>query len=296
MKAFGNILYVVVLFAIGYAIYPSLSNHLGWNGKNVSSTSHEAADPTDNEVSTSVAETTDSSINQPAPPVQESSTAETTLIEQRFPYPKVKSLEEITRNWTTVPENALPKKVTLKQDLKFQLGTAGSVTMPSESDVYAVGTNISKQVRVTMTPGSKYEALVQMADTDLKERVTEMYEIGVERIRARVDAQRESERSRVASAATITEAEKAEVRQPSTTASNDEVDIMKASVASGELEGLSPSDITAYRMLGFEKAGQTVFQVGAAVYAVKTMFGTFQTEAKAFIRDGRVIRWERVDE
>ncbi len=300
MKAFGKIFFIIVLFALGYAIYPSLSEHLGWAGKTASSTSDEIVDPSDSEDGTSTAVTTDTTTQRPErptpPTVVDTTTTDSTSLEQRFPYPNIKSLEEITANWTAVPERALPKQVTLKNDLKFQLGTSGSVTKPADSDVYTLGTNSSGQLRVAMAPGSQNEALVAMAETDFKERVTETYDNLVAGIRSRVDAQRDAERSRIASEVSITEAEKAEVRQPTSAASNDEIDIMKASIASGELAGLAPSDITTYRKLGFEKAGQTVFQIGAAVYDVKTMFGTFQTEAKAFIRDGKVIRWERVDE
>lgn len=298
MKSFGNILFVLVLFALGYAIYPSLSDHFGWEGETDSSTSDDIADTTDSEDNTSATKTRDTTTERPSrptqpPTVQEPTTTDSTSLEQRFPYPKIKSLDEITSNWTAVPARALPQKITLKKDLQFQLGTTGSVTKPADSVVYTVGTNSSAQVRVLMASDSNNEALVAMDDTDFKERVTEMYDKGVAGIRAHVDAQRESERSRIASAATITEAEKAAVRTPTTATSTDEIEIMKSSIASGELAGLSPSDITTYRKLGFEKDGQTVFQIGAAVYDVETMFGTFQTEAKAFIRDGKVIRWER---
>lgn len=298
MKSFGNILFFVVLLLLGYAIYPSLSEYLGWDKKTDSSTPAEIADTSDDEqdASSTVTDTTPDRPNRPIPPaVQSSATTDSTSLEERFPYPMIKSLDEITSNWTAVPERALPSQITLKKDLQFALGTSGSVTKPADSDVYPVGTNGSLQVRVAMAPGSENEALVAMDDTDFKERVTEMYNNGVAGIRARVDAQRDAERTRIAASATITEAEKATVSSPTATTSTDEIEIMKSSIARGELAGLSPSDITTYRKLGFEKDGQTVFQVGAAVYDVKTMFGTFQTEAKAFIREGKVVRWERTE-
>ena len=49
MKAFGKIFFIIVLFALGYAIYPSLSEHFGWGGKTASSTSDGIADPADSE-------------------------------------------------------------------------------------------------------------------------------------------------------------------------------------------------------------------------------------------------------
>jgi len=299
MKSFGNILFFVVLLALGYAIYPSLSDHFGWDGETSSSSTEDVADFSDDEDdTTSVTDTTDSTIDQPSRPtppatVQQSATTDSTSLDDRFPYPQIKSLDEITSNWTAVPERALPSQITLKKELQFTLGTSGFVTKPADSDVYPVGTNGSLQVRVAMAPGSANEELVAMDDTDFKERVTEMYNNGVAGIRARVDAQPDAERTRVAAAASITEAEKATVISPSATTSTDEIEIMKSSIARGELAGITPGDITTYRKLGFEKEGQTVFQIGAAVYDEKTMFGNFQTEAKAFIREGRVVRWER---
>lgn len=298
MKAFGNILFLVVLLALGYAIYPSLSEHLGWDKSTSTSSSEDIVDSSEDDrqsTQTDPAPSTGSPSARPASPDAQTSTAsDTTALEQRFPYPDIQSLEAITNNWTAVPERALPEQITLKSDLQFQLGTTGSVTKSAGSTVYTKGTTGNQQVRVAMAPGSENETLVAMTDTDFKERVTEMYDTGVAKIRARIDAQRESERLRIAAASTITEAEKAQVSSPSST-STDEVEIMKASISRGELAGLSAGDILTYRKLGFEKEGQTVFQVGAAVYEEKTLFGTFQTEAKAFIRDGKVIRWERAE-
>ena len=301
MKSFGNILFIIVLFALGYAIYPSLSEHLGWGGADeatetdttdlATTADPDDAEPAPNERPAPPAPNSDNA-TQPEPPNDSASALAT-----RFPYPNIRSLEDITRNWTAVPTRALPKQVTLYEELKFTLGAAGSVTKPADSEVYVSGTNATGQVKVTMAPGSNNEALVPMANTDFKKRVKAMYDEGVANIHARIDAQREAEVARLAAADSITAEEKASVGGSTNTAraKDDYLGLMKDSVASGELTGLSTTDITDWRSLGFEKVGGDTFWTGAAIYMVETLFGEFQTEAKAYIREGRVVRWERVD-
>jgi hypothetical protein len=229
----------------------------------------------------------------PAPPPPAPATATDAELERLVPMPKIKSLEEITSNWASVPQNAFPPQITLKADAVFQLPQGNTMRLSAGKNAVPVSLAADGTLTVTMRAGSELAATLPVDQTDFKELVTKRYEEGVARIKERIVARREEERARIAAASTTSDTVKAEAGEVPQDASDEEkyLAIMKQSVANGELKDVTPDKVKSWRWIGYEEIGGTGYWTGAAIISKETYFGEFETEAKALIRQGKVEKW-----
>jgi hypothetical protein len=214
-------------------------------------------------------------------------------LERLVPMPNIKSLEEITSNWASVPQNAYPPQITLKADAVFQLPQGNTMRLSAGKNAVPVSLAADGTLAVTMRAGSELTATLPVDQTDFKELVTKRYEEGVARIKDRILARREEERARIAAAATTSDTVKAEAGEVPKDASDEEkyLALMKQSVANGELKDVTPDKVKSWRWIGYEEIGGTGYWTGAAIITKETYFGEFETEAKALIRQGKVEKW-----
>jgi hypothetical protein len=225
----------------------------------------------------------------PAPPVKPVAVDE---IEARYPMPNFKTIEEITKDWTTIPNKAFPRKVKTKVALNFD-AAAGKATLEPGSDANAINMRPGTGILTVMRPGDDTTRIdVPLANTDLKETLTALYERYKEYHRKRVVSQREhartlKERSNGASEEQMKLAgPKPEVRPGGV------VPIMLESITALNLKELKASAITQWGNLNFEDIGGTVYWTGTVQCTVENaLFGPTQTEAMALMKDNKVVKW-----
>lgn len=302
MKGFFTFAIVVALGFMGYIAYPSAIEYFrsqNWLPAAPDKPAETAKAP---EPGTPVADPAPAPPPAPAPtpapeppppPPPAPVSATDAELERLVPMPAIKSLEDITANWTNVPQNAFPPQITLKADAVFQLPQGNTMKLSAGKNAVPVSLATDGTLSVTMRAGSELRATLPVDQTDFKELVTKRYEEGVARIKERILARREEERARIAAASTTSDTVKAQAGEVPKDASDEEkyLAIMKQSVANGELKDVTPDKVKSWRWIGYEEIGGTGYWTGAAIITKETYFGEFETEAKALIRQGKVEKW-----
>lgn len=302
MKGFFTFAIVVALGFMGYIAYPSAADYFrdrNWLPPAAEKTADlgqlkEAPKPatTPSPAPPEVTSPAAAPAVAPIPPSAPVSANDAEL-ERLVPMPNIKSLEDITSNWTKVPQNAYPPQVTLKADAVFQLPQGNTMNLSAGKSAVPISLAADGQLTIAMRAGSDLRASLPVDQTDFKELVSMRYDEGVARIKADVAARREKERSRIAAAATTSETVKAQAGDVPKDASDEEkyLAIMKESVANGELKDVTLDKVKSWRWIGYEEIAGTGYWTGAAIITKETYFGEFETEAKALIRQGKVEKW-----
>ena len=296
MKGFFNLVVIVALGFIGYIAYPAGMDFLRSKNWLPSATDHPTAGGAATDAPAPAGEPAPAPPVQPAPVVPKPApppAVATGSADAGIPMPVIKSLEEITGNWMKVPQKAIPPKVTLKAEASFALSQGNTMKLSAGRDAVPVALAADGTLTITPRTGSDLRATLPVDQTDFKERVTTRYNEGVARIKADVEARRAKERARIAAAAGTSEEVKSQAGEVPKSATDEEryLALMKESVANGELKDITPDKVTRWKWLGYEDVGGTGYWTGVAVFQKSTYFGEFETEAKAFIRQGKVEKW-----
>ncbi|HYF34139.1 MAG TPA: hypothetical protein VD994_02525, partial [Prosthecobacter sp.] len=96
------------------------------------------------------------------------------LPSREFVPPQLATLEDLTKNWTTVPTHAFPRPVKLRKAVDVKMA-AGSARIPEGATAYAYSAE-KGWVTVGPTETSKARGMVALADTDLQEQLRQSYE------------------------------------------------------------------------------------------------------------------------
>lgn len=211
-------------------------------------------------------------------------------IDARYPMPTFKSIEEITKEWSAIPSRAFPKKIKTKVPLTFD-APAGKVELPAGSDATAGG--MVAGMLIVMREGDQSSRIqVPLANTDLKENLTSLYEKYKDYRRNLVMKQREHARALKARSNGASEDQmklagpKPEVRPGGV------IPIMLASIEALKLTELKASSITAWGALDFEEVDGTVYWTGTVQCTVENpLFGPQPTEVMALMKDNKVVKW-----
>src|SRR5688500_10390378 len=114
-------------------------------------------------------------------------------IEARYPMPTFKTIEDITKEWSAIPSRAFARKVKTKVPLTFDV-PAGKVELAAGSDARAAA--MVGGMLIVMREGDDSSRIqVPLANTDLKETLTALYEKYKEYRRNLVMKQREHARA-----------------------------------------------------------------------------------------------------
>lgn len=211
-------------------------------------------------------------------------------METRYPMPTFKPIEEITKEWTSIPSRAFPRKVKTKVPVIFE-AASGKVELPSGSDARAVG--MVQGMLIIMREGDESTRIqVPLANTDLKETLTSLYEKFKEYKRNVVIKQREHARAVKANANGATDDQMKLAGGKPSQDSGGVVSIMLDSIRALKLTELKENSITSWGEINFEMIDGQPYWTGTVQCMVENaIFGPQPTEVMALMRNGKVVKW-----
>ena len=251
-------------------------------------------------------------------PLKNSKPDKTDPIEEKYPIPDFKPIEELVGNWKKIPASAFPRQVTLKAKAKYIFaGGAGSSTAPAGGKTFAISFSGDKLV-ITPNKQSNVRGTISINDTNYKEILGDEYEkykqrkkreIYAQRERARTIAATEVETTQTTSSANTNESQSNRVTSISRIskeklsdyeneigkmpeAENDgRVPIMMRSIRSGDVSEIRLNEISYWGPIRYEIVDNRAYWTATVNYKTTSLFGTFPTEAMALMRNGKVENW-----
>lgn len=215
-----------------------------------------------------------------------------------FVAPVFPPVDELTQNWAAVPKGFFntPKQVTMKKDLelKMQMGKAtAATTFKAGTKIFVMGQEGGNLV-VGASAGSPMRGLVAMDETDFKEVFTAAYEqvkvVQTENAR-KAHEYRLAAAERAKNAPAAPAAGGSSSNDKPTKAADGTYPLLLASMKAGEVTEIKPDNIKSWSDPAQEKIDGTEYWTVNVKYETQTMFGKFETEAQARIKNGRVEKW-----
>lgn len=211
-----------------------------------------------------------------------------------FVAPRVATLEELTKNWTSIPAHAFPREIKLRKAVDVKMAV-GSARIPVGGTAYAHATDHGL-VTVAPTQTSLARGTVAVADTDLPDQLRQSYEKWKT---ARIDTARQAWLAK----------KTAKVVNNVTT--NEPVNLAGALDPAGRpmqvkdgtypllLASMKAGDVTDITLPRVRRWGAAVPQVieGQPTWTVDVWYqtmafcGPMEAQAQARVRNGRVIAW-----
>ena len=239
-------------------------------------------------------------------------------IEEKYPIPDFKPIEELVGNWKKIPASAFPRQVTLKAKAKYVFaGGAGSSTAPAGGKTFAISLSGDKLV-ITPNKQSNVRGTISINDTNYKEILGEEYEKYKQRKKREVYAQRERARAiaatevetnqttsspntnesranRVTSISRISKEKLSdyenEIGKMPEAENDGRVSIMVRSIRSGDVTEIKLNEISYWGPIRYEIVDNRAYWTATVNYKTTSLFGTFPTEAMALMRNGKVENW-----
>ena len=213
-------------------------------------------------------------------------------IDRKFPMPTVRAIEDITKNWTSVPKAAFPRKVKSTLPIDFQMA-AGKTTLPAGSELVAFSLE-GGMMTVARAENDPLKSTVSLSSTDFQEMMTRLYNAYVEKrtsdvTKARAAARYERDHPAPPPPPVDQQAKLAGMK-PSMDG-NGQVPEMIASIAAKEVTEFKTSQITSWGNPSFVMEGSKGYWVVKIGVQMSTMFGLVDTEVEAFILNGKVAKW-----
>lgn len=213
-------------------------------------------------------------------------------IDRKYPMPVLRSIQDITKGWTSVPSRAFPRKVKSKVPIDFQVA-AGKTTLPADSDLMAfsleggmmtVGRSVEDTIRVT----------VPLASTDFEETMTRLYTAYVDKRKGDVLKARENARYLRDHPAPPPPPADQQVKLAGAKPEMDgdgKFPLMTASILAKAVTEFKLGDVQSWGPLEFEMEGAKGFWTCTVVVKMSTMFGQVDVDVTAFMSGGKVVKW-----
>ncbi len=239
-------------------------------------------------------------------------------IEEKYPIPDFKPIEELVGNWKKIPASAFPRQVTLKAKAKYVFaGGAGSSTAPAGGKTFAISLSGDKLV-ITPNKQSNVRGTISINDTNYKEILGDEYEkykqrkkreVYAQRVRARAIAATEVETNQTTSSANTNESRanrvtsisriskeklsdyENEIGKMPEAEDDGRVSIMVRSIRSGDVTEIKLNEISYWGPIRYEIVDNRAYWTATVNYKTTSLFGTFPTEAMALMRNGKVENW-----
>ena len=208
----------------------------------------------------------------------------------KYPLPVFRDITEITKDWSSIPSRAFPRPVKTLVALNLE-SPSGKVSLEANSEALAVG--MAQGMLVLMKNRSEpAKSLVPLANTDLKETLTALYEKYKAYKIAQVMKQRERIRGFKMRTIEGTPAELAAAGTKPKVDSGGIIPAMLASLRAQEIKETSEERITSWGDLHVEQINGSTYWTGTIQCTVdNAIFGPTPTELMALIRDGKVVKW-----
>ncbi len=211
-------------------------------------------------------------------------------IEAKYPLPAFKEISEITKDWSLIPSRAFPRQVKTLVAINLE-GATGKVPLPAQSSALAVG--MSQGMLVIMkSRDESARSLVPLANTDIKETLTALYEKYKTYKTEQVMKERQRARSLKERANGATSTELAAVGPKPKSEPGGIVTAMVESLRFKQIKETTEDRITAWGDLNIEEIDGKTYWTGSIQCTVDNpIFGPTPTEIMALIRDDKVIKW-----
>ena len=235
-------------------------------------------------------------------------------IEEKYPFPDFKPIENLVGNWEKIPSSAFPRQVTVKVKAKYIFaGGAGSSTIPAGRKTTALSFS-GNQLIIAPSAQSKIRGKILINDTDYKEILGSEYEKYKNRKRKEVMTQRQRARliaaaeeknfntqsipSQSVTIATASKLPKARIAEYENRigkipkrGNDGRVRLMVSSLMGGEVSEIKLNEISHWGPIRYEIVDGQPYWTGTVTYNTTSLFGTFPTEAMALMRNDKVIDW-----
>ncbi len=194
---------------------------------------------------------------------------------------------------TSLPASQFPKVITLKDAFSLQDKAAGiAVDIAAGSEVNLVRIEGSNAV---ITQGqSGFKVKIPLVNTDLLEKLSKTLWISDTAPPATPAPVTVESTPIPASEATPPLA--STTPEPPTTANTGHVDVVKLmqnSINAGEIKEFGFAAVTEWKAEEDETIEGEIYKIGIATYKAETILGLKMIQAKALIKDGKVVRWIR---
>lgn len=228
--------------------------------------------------------------NEGTKPAETPVVAQVDEIETKYPMPVFKEISEITKEWSSIPSRAFPRPVKTLVPINLE-GPSGKVPLPEKSEALAVG--MTQGMLVLMKNRSEpARSMVPLANTDLKETLTTLYEKYKAYKIDQVIKQRERARGLKARANGATNAELTAAGPKPKTEPGGIISAMAASLRAKQITETTEERITAWGDLNIEQIKGESYWTGTIQCTVdNAIFGPTPTELMALIRDDKVVKW-----
>ena len=209
-----------------------------------------------------------------------------------FTPPDFPPIEQVVKNWGEIPKKAFPREVKLRREVEFVVNVNGNklgTKVGAGGKVHVIDQD-GDMVTVAPTPVSPARVKVAMADTDLKETLTDAYEkwkpAMVEYLRKQWDYKHNHKQEVVAATSKGPQRGDKPERSPDGT-----YPLLLASMKAGQVTEITPTNIKKWGDALLVKIDGKEYWTVNVNYTTKTMFGDFDTEAQARIFSGKVEKW-----
>jgi hypothetical protein len=211
-------------------------------------------------------------------------------IEAKYPLPTFKEISEITLEWSLIPSRAFPRPVKTLVPINLE-GASGKVPLPAQSTALAVG--MSQGMLVIMKSRDEpARSLVPLANTDIKETLTALYEKYKTYKTGQVMKERQRARSLKERANGASPTELAAAGPKPKTEPGGIITAMVESLRFKQIKETTEERITAWGDLNVEEIDGKTYWTGSIQCTVDNpIFGPTPTEIMALIRDDKVIKW-----
>ena len=217
-------------------------------------------------------------------------------IEKRYPMPEFVPLEKIVKNWTEVPERAFPSAITVNVPVKYTLVVDGKEVGNSEVEAGTKAIPLKfrpGQVLITNQPNGTMKAVVNVDDTDFKQRIQAEYNSKVEEYKQGIYSARKVAKQLASRPQQEGDPEMTAAGWHNST--DPRFAPVKAYLAAGKLESGILEEAKHWKWLGTERHEGATYDAVLVQFEVDTIFGIFPNSMKALLRNGQVVKWIDAD-
>lgn len=219
------------------------------------------------------------------------------LVAERYPMPDIKPLIDIVDHWRRVPTKAYPKQVIINERVAFQLIVDGKAVGAS---VAVPGTAVAplrlnaEILQVASLANRTMKSQVPVDQTNFKELVKQRYDQFVVKVRNQVNSNRAKAKKKLADNPEIHK-NFGNAEEGWDDPNDARFELVKASLAKGEVKAVQLSEAKQFRWNGSEKINGDLYRgtydTVSVKFEVKTIFGVFPNEFKCLLQAGRVVGW-----